>query len=594
VLGLLPHSSILASRVDLPETATITLYPTSRLSQRDQKSTLNRPTYVVDQFPTTRETKTIIEVVAKRHGKFVIRTTQLLETLDSLDSSPSLKTEDTMDDCDQSVLARETVDNSNREINTRSSYSLEELNEDNRSCKLCLRSANGAKPSELDQEKSPTPISEPLEEQNDLEALSLTLPKGMCAYAGAQPSLCEKATVSLGARFTKAGTSPQRPPPQLSLCCNAHHRDCRYLEDCDYCEHQKSSDCKEQVLPEWVVSRHVDQCAGPGSISASIQSSHNLSQNQETGQSYRGLKASCFLLDLDLQKSLWEAVRRNDLVGVRAFLQKGALPDFIGGPSTARTLPQTPLCVAASNNNLEIVSLLLRYGADPNIVVPGSYSPLRYSCWTLLRSDTMNEEQIALLLSQGAKIGVTDVACYLVMVEDVYALAPRNQILPRRVFNVLELLVNNSPPAHTWLFMALDACSDRPLICVTDWLRRRVRFSSAEQAIDCVRSVLALPRSWRFRRASIEILLDMGVTASDVLDAIDPGSVNNANPISEGQREELTRVVLGVGKLVTGESSSSSPPTIHSPLATSQSRLPRSAYLNRVLQQMKKSTKLIK
>ena len=92
------------------------------------------------------------------------------------------------------------------------------------------------------------------------------------------------------------------------------------------------------------------------------------------------------------EKALGEAVRAGDLAQVQAALDQGVNPNIILEGSF------TPLWVAASDGNVEMVKLLLQGGADPNLIGPDhtSGSPLFQA------AREGHSEVVGLLLEAGA------------------------------------------------------------------------------------------------------------------------------------------------------------------------------------------------
>ncbi|MDT7542223.1 MAG: hypothetical protein QOE33_2127 [Acidobacteriota bacterium] len=98
-----------------------------------------------------------------------------------------------------------------------------------------------------------------------------------------------------------------------------------------------------------------------------------------------------------LNEDLWEAVRRDDAVAVKALLDKGA------DVNARWRYQQTPLFKAAERGNVEIVKLLLEHGADVN--VRDTFYGATPITWA---ADKGHTDVVRALLEKGAK-GVDDV-----------------------------------------------------------------------------------------------------------------------------------------------------------------------------------------
>lgn len=253
---------------------------------------------------------------------------------------------------------------------------------------------------------------------------------------------------------------------------------------------------------------------------------------------------SSTLIDLNLQNRLWQAVQQDRLSDARFLLGKGAIPDLICGDPTSRNLAQTPLCRAASDNSFELMALLLHYNADPNIVVPGSLPAFRYACWAYVQNPRSSLDGITMLVDHGARVDAIEIAVFLRMVEEVYPPGPKEFALPARIFGALDFILKKSSPPEEWVHMALDACSERPRLDVIRWLKQSVKFTPSDRAVGCVTRIIALPRSWQFRRMGLEIVLEMGVTETDVFQAVDLIEASaNTHIITAEQRDDLSKLL---------------------------------------------------
>lgn len=130
------------------------------------------------------------------------------------------------------------------------------------------------------------------------------------------------------------------------------------------------------------------------------------------------------------------------------------------------------------------------------------------------------------------------------MVEEVYPPGPKELTLPARIFEALNFILKKSPPPEEWIHMALDACSERPRLDVIMWLKQSVKFMPLDRAVRCVTRIIALPRSWQFRRMGLEIILEMGVTETDVFEAMDLIEASaNTQIITAEQRDDLSKLL---------------------------------------------------
>jgi hypothetical protein len=250
------------------------------------------------------------------------------------------------------------------------------------------------------------------------------------------------------------------------------------------------------------------------------------------------------LIDLNLQIRLWHAVQQNRVSDARFLLGRGAIPDLICGVPTSRDLPQTPLCRAASDNSFELMALLLHHRADSNIIVPGSLPAFRYACWAYVQNPRSSLDGIAMLVHHGARVDAIEIPVFLRMIEEVFPPGPKEVTLPTRIFQALDFISKKCPPPEEWLHMALDACSERPRSEVITWLKQSVKFVSSDRAVECVTRIIALPRSWQFRLMGLEIVLEMGVTETDVFEAVDLIETSaNTQIITAEQKDDLSKVL---------------------------------------------------
>jgi ankyrin repeat protein len=96
---------------------------------------------------------------------------------------------------------------------------------------------------------------------------------------------------------------------------------------------------------------------------------------------------------------LWEAVRNNNIDNAKIAIRKGAYVDYIQD----KLLDATPLCIAVSNGNVELVKLLVDNGADINIRSSfDGHTPLY---WLPKKNP---KEIIDLLIEEGADVDVKD------------------------------------------------------------------------------------------------------------------------------------------------------------------------------------------
>lgn len=93
---------------------------------------------------------------------------------------------------------------------------------------------------------------------------------------------------------------------------------------------------------------------------------------------------------------LYQAARSGDLAQVRSLLEGGADPDEVGGDDAETTLQAAIIGAADSEQRHELVSLLLSRGADPRQLDANGTGPLFFA---LLRQDL---GVLELLLRQGA------------------------------------------------------------------------------------------------------------------------------------------------------------------------------------------------
>lgn len=75
----------------------------------------------------------------------------------------------------------------------------------------------------------------------------------------------------------------------------------------------------------------------------------------------------------ELDKQLYEAVRREDLSSVQYLISQGA------NVNSKHTMDQTPLHLAAEHNSVDIIKKLLKNGADPNALDMLNNTPLHFA-----------------------------------------------------------------------------------------------------------------------------------------------------------------------------------------------------------------------
>lgn len=77
------------------------------------------------------------------------------------------------------------------------------------------------------------------------------------------------------------------------------------------------------------------------------------------------------------QKKLFQSVKDNDIAGCEEALVSGASPNYSISEwkNIWRDHPKKPLHMACEHGNIEIVKLLLKYGADPNVLTEYTESP---------------------------------------------------------------------------------------------------------------------------------------------------------------------------------------------------------------------------
>lgn len=98
------------------------------------------------------------------------------------------------------------------------------------------------------------------------------------------------------------------------------------------------------------------------------------------------------------QLNLYLAVNRNDLETAQKILKAGAKPDYVDDYG------ETELFKAIKNDHVEMIKLLIRYGANVNHQSVNGSTPLII----FLNSDSKNQEIIDLLISNGADVSLTD------------------------------------------------------------------------------------------------------------------------------------------------------------------------------------------
>lgn len=94
----------------------------------------------------------------------------------------------------------------------------------------------------------------------------------------------------------------------------------------------------------------------------------------------------------DLTTPLHDAVYNEDVASVRRLLQSGT------SPGTTNRYGVSPISLAATNGNFEILSLLLNAGADANTVLPGGETVL------MTASRTGRPDSVKVLLAKGANV----------------------------------------------------------------------------------------------------------------------------------------------------------------------------------------------
>lgn len=107
--------------------------------------------------------------------------------------------------------------------------------------------------------------------------------------------------------------------------------------------------------------------------------------------------------------SLIKSIENEDIQKVEALLQKGVSPNLPELPPSKlwdafEFAPKRPLSVACSTGNLEIVELLLNYGATAEVVSGTGFSPLRETLFYLQPNDV---NIVLLLLKNGAVVEET-------------------------------------------------------------------------------------------------------------------------------------------------------------------------------------------
>ena len=104
---------------------------------------------------------------------------------------------------------------------------------------------------------------------------------------------------------------------------------------------------------------------------------------------------------------LIDAIKQEDVEEVRRLLEKGVNPNEPGGITNpflrilSETSPDRPLSVACETGNLEVVKLLISYGATVEYQEGMGWSPLAA---TLLHYQPDDVEMVKLLLKNGADI----------------------------------------------------------------------------------------------------------------------------------------------------------------------------------------------
>ena len=76
------------------------------------------------------------------------------------------------------------------------------------------------------------------------------------------------------------------------------------------------------------------------------------------------------------EERLCQASINGDADEVHRLLASGVNPNFIRVDMTSHPLWENALCIAASMGNIEVVKLLLKFGADPNIQNSRGKTPL--------------------------------------------------------------------------------------------------------------------------------------------------------------------------------------------------------------------------
>lgn len=118
---------------------------------------------------------------------------------------------------------------------------------------------------------------------------------------------------------------------------------------------------------------------------------------------------STLLTNNDFQK-LIDAIEQGDTQRVEQLLEKGVDPNFSNIKRNAfwsflETTPQTPLAVACRKGDLEMVELLLEYGATAEYIQGTGWSPLRETLFYYHPDDV---EVVKLLLENGADSNISE------------------------------------------------------------------------------------------------------------------------------------------------------------------------------------------
>jgi len=98
--------------------------------------------------------------------------------------------------------------------------------------------------------------------------------------------------------------------------------------------------------------------------------------------------------------SLMDAVDAGDFSRVSQLLQEGNNPNFSSGNGW------TPLMLAVLNNSADVAELLLKNGADPNLVTESQENPKRSPLAVAVRNGRL--ELVKLLLAYHADAALTD------------------------------------------------------------------------------------------------------------------------------------------------------------------------------------------